>query len=144
MERLTEHLGNSIFIRGCKTFYANEERKNAPASNAIVRLAAYEDTMPLERAQELAHADKDGRLLELPFCVGTTLYEAMKRGIREYVVEQFSIGGEDLLIHALDKGLWYRGGRIFGLEQIGKTVFMTREEAEAALRKEKEADNAKD
>lgn len=30
------------------------------------RLAAYEDTMPLERAQELAQAEKDGRLVVLP------------------------------------------------------------------------------
>lgn len=30
------------------------------------RLAAYEDAMPLERAQELAQAEKDGRLVVLP------------------------------------------------------------------------------
>ena len=33
---------------------------------AIDRLAAYEDAMPLERAQELAQADQDGRLVVLP------------------------------------------------------------------------------
>ena len=33
---------------------------------AIDRLAAYEDAMPLERAQELALAEKDGRLVVLP------------------------------------------------------------------------------
>lgn len=32
---------------------------------AIDRLAAYEDAMPLERAQELAQAEKDGRLAVL-------------------------------------------------------------------------------
>ena len=32
----------------------------------IDRLAAYEDAMPLDRAQELAQAEKDGRLVVLP------------------------------------------------------------------------------
>lgn len=32
---------------------------------AVTRLKEYEDTMPLERAQELAQAEKDGRLVVL-------------------------------------------------------------------------------
>lgn len=44
MERLTEHFGDYIIIKGCKSYYPNEERKRAPATSAIVRLAAYEDT----------------------------------------------------------------------------------------------------
>lgn len=45
MERLTEHYGDRyIRIKGCTSFYPREERKSAPASNAVVRLAAYEDT----------------------------------------------------------------------------------------------------
>lgn len=45
MERLTEHYGERyIRIKGCNSFYPREERKSAPASNAVVRLAAYEDT----------------------------------------------------------------------------------------------------
>lgn len=107
-------------------------------------LDAYKAAMPLERVQELARAEKDGRLVVLPFCVGSSLYEATGKGVREYETEQFSIGSEDLFIHALDKVIWYRGGRIFGLDQIGKTVFLTREEAEAALKKREEADNEAD
>lgn len=91
--------------------------------------------MEHERAQELAQAEKDGRLVVLPFCIGAPLYETTGKGVREYQVEQFSIGSKDLFIHAVDKCIWYRGGRIFGPEQIGKTVFLTREEAEAALKK---------
>lgn len=41
--------------------------------DAIIRLAAYEDAMPLERAQELAHAEKDGRLVVMP-CKNGTVY----------------------------------------------------------------------
>ena len=44
MDRLTEHVGEYIHIKGCKTLYSGKERKGAPASNAIARLAAYEDT----------------------------------------------------------------------------------------------------
>lgn len=37
-----------------------------PIIDAAQRLADYEDAMPLERVQELAQADKDGRLMVLP------------------------------------------------------------------------------
>lgn len=43
MERLTERYENHIRIKGCKTVFDCAERKGAPMSNAIVRLAAYED-----------------------------------------------------------------------------------------------------
>lgn len=45
MERLTERYGDGyIAIKGCTTAYSDKERKGAPHANAIVRLAAYEDT----------------------------------------------------------------------------------------------------
>lgn len=45
MERLTERLNEYyIKIKGCRTIYGAEERKKAPASSAIARLCAYEDT----------------------------------------------------------------------------------------------------
>lgn len=47
MDRLTEHDGEYIHIKGCKTLYASEERKGAYLYNAIVRLAEYEDVMPM-------------------------------------------------------------------------------------------------
>lgn len=62
MERLTEHFGRYIRIKGLSTIYSSEYRKTAHLNNAIIKLAAYEDAMPLERVQELAQAEKDGRL----------------------------------------------------------------------------------
>lgn len=47
MERLTERVGEFIRIKGCKTLYASEERKGAYLYNAIVRLAKYEDMVPM-------------------------------------------------------------------------------------------------
>lgn len=40
--------------------------ENGTVTLAFDRLAEYEDAMPLERAQELAQAEKDGRLVVLP------------------------------------------------------------------------------
>lgn len=39
----------------------------------VDRLAAYEDAMPIERAQELAQAEKDARLVVLPCRTGDEL-----------------------------------------------------------------------
>lgn len=41
---------------------------------AVTRLKEYEDAMPLERAKELAQAEKDGRLVVLPCNLHQTLY----------------------------------------------------------------------
>jgi len=46
-------------VKGCKSLYPNTERPGAPASNAIVRLAAYEDIgkSPEEIVEILAAKD---------------------------------------------------------------------------------------
>lgn len=44
MNRLTKRIGKYVEIVGCKSLYDSEERKSAPASSAIARLAKYEDT----------------------------------------------------------------------------------------------------
>lgn len=44
MSRLTGHDDKYVYIRGCLKRYTNVERKGANHANAIVRLAAYEDT----------------------------------------------------------------------------------------------------
>lgn len=44
MSRLTGHDDKYVYIRGCLKRYTNVERKGTNHANAIVRLAAYEDT----------------------------------------------------------------------------------------------------
>lgn len=44
VERLTERCDGGIRIKGCSSLYPDKERKGAPATSAIVRLAAYEET----------------------------------------------------------------------------------------------------
>lgn len=102
------------------------------------RLAAYEDTgltpkqiklaldtltlfdkIGVDRGKEITDAEADGRLVVLPCKVGTPIWRTHK------VFGEASISGETF--------------KLDDLSQYGKTVFLTREEAEAALKKE--ADN---
>lgn len=93
----------------------------------------------LDRLRELAQADREGRCVVLPCKVGDTLYdiyEAMGNGTGE--IRELKVN--DIRIH-LDKRSkeWLiAGGYYFSLSDFGKTVFLTRAEAEAALRREQE------
>ena len=153
MERLTEEVyGKYIRIKGTKSLYERYERDGAPLSNAIVRLAAYEETglkpeavehlklasmgkaiakikefegVPVNRLRELAQAY---RLL------GNTVYEPNKRGvISTYKVISVHFSGCSILVgwDLLD-GI-YSNLNGFEISALGKTVFLTREAAEAAL-----------
>lgn len=129
---------------------------------AMMRLAAYEDTglepesvealklsmmgkeiseitefdgLPIERLRELAEADKDGRMVTLPCKVGDRLYEVTGRKtisvyeVRAIRVELFGLFIEWDIVEGF---VWqYLSGINAG--EIGKTVFLTREEAEKAL-----------
>lgn len=133
MERLTERCcTGGIRIRCCSTIYPDTERKTDPASNAIVRLAAYEDIMTLERAQEFSKAEKDGRLLK--YIPGDKVYD---RFGTSWIVESSEIH----LIGAEIKHLYRCGHSGTGdycamyEEEVRK-----REETEETLKK-KEAEN---
>lgn len=82
------------------------------------RLKAYEDIAELcggfDRLRELAEADKDGRVVVLPCKVGDTVY-----------ILRRAFDGADVVG---ETELWWDD-----IPQLGKTVFLTREEAENAL-----------
>ena len=89
----------------------------------VDRLAAYEDIAELcggfDSLRELAEADKDGRILILPCKLGDTV-RRIKRTFETYP----------------DKSEPYIEPDAFLLQDvfnIGKTVFLTREEAEKAM-----------
>lgn len=109
-----------------------EQCENA---KTIVESAFSDGTSKAERIRELLKADKDGRLVVLPCKVGDTVYEVTSRKtISEYRVkairvELFCTSIEwDIVAGFVDKS-------IVGVpvDDIGKTVFLTREEAEKAL-----------
>ena len=133
MEKLTEYVdGKYIRIKGTKSLYPKNERDGAPLSNAIARLAAYEET-GLE-PEELAQAKKKGRLVVLPCDVGDKLYDVTLGEVREKIVVSLSMfvpeSVNHLVIHAED---FRTAITSYELQDIGETFFLTREAAEAAL-----------
>ena len=128
MEKLTEYVdGKYIRIKGTKSLYPKNERDGAPLSNAIARLAAYEET-GLE-PEELAQAKKKGRLVVLPCDVGDKLYDVTLGEVREKIVISLSMllskSVNHLVIHAEN---FRNAVTSYELQDIGKTVFLTREE----------------
>lgn len=93
------------------------------------------DGLSIDRLRELAEADKDGRVVVPPCKVGDTVYEVTSRKtISEYRVKAIRVElfctfiEWDIVVGFVDKS-------IFGVpvDEIGKTVFLTREEAKKAL-----------
>lgn len=86
------------------------------------------------RLRELAEADKDGRCVVLPCKVGQRVFALMDmdKHISECEVKQIGMGNEIGFIGLEPIGA---RGREYGvaLNGFGKTVFLTREEAEKAL-----------
>ena len=87
-----------------------------------------------ERMKELAAADKDGRVVVLPCKVGQRVFALMDmdKHISECEVKRIGMGNEIGFIGLEPIGA---RGREYGvsLNGFGKTVFLTREEAEKAL-----------
>ena len=83
----------------------------------VDRLAAYEET-GLE-PEELAQAEKEGRLVVLPCEIGSPVYSHARK-----------LDGAD---YVRETEFWWSD-----IPQMGKTVFLTREAAEAALKEMEE------
>ena len=87
-----------------------------------------------DRIIELADADKDGRLVVLPCKVGDTVWANLDgmRHPRKCVVEFANIGSHvTTIVFSTVDGLREQYG--VNPSSFGKTVFLTREEAEKAL-----------
>lgn len=87
-----------------------------------------------DRLRELAEADKDGRLVVLPCKMGQRVFALLDTDthISECEVKQIGMGNKIGFIGLEPIGA---RGREYGvsLNGFGKTVFLTREEAEKAL-----------
>lgn len=80
----------------------------------LMRLADLENFCSYTRLRDLAEADKDGRVVVLPGKMGDTVY-----------ILRRTFDGADVVG---ETDLWWDD-----IPQLGKTVFLTREEAEKAL-----------
>lgn len=132
MKRLTEYeviagLTHAIPIYGLQS--------NAGVDRLISRLAAIEDILgddyDLDRLRELVEADRDERCWTLP------------------VKQASEVWFEDIDGSIISETVDYAGPVIhtwsaaFKMDDIGKTVFLTREAAEAALKGEGDANDGK-
>lgn len=121
--------------------FAPEEYKQAMSADIIVRCAAVALGVAAERLLELAEADKEGRLVVLPCRVGEKLWVIG----RDNVPREMELEAPDIRVVCTDednlcmstcnrKPDGYCAYRLRNDgASIGKTVFLTREEAEKAL-----------
>lgn len=141
MERLTYRLSKHYSDEPHGDYAVKYAGTDYEAQDVINRLADYEDTglepeeiedavvgakllaksqlvsafgVAAERLRELAEADKDGRVVVLPCKVGDTVY-----------ILRRTFDGADVVG---ETELWWAD-----IPQIGRTVFLTREEAKKAL-----------
>lgn len=111
-----------------------EDMKKAFNEYATLKLAGQALGMSPDRLRELAQAKKKGRLVVLPCDVGDKLYDVTLGEVREKIVISLSMllskSVNHLVIHAEN---FRNAVTSYELQDIGKTVFLTREAAEAAL-----------
>lgn len=93
------------------------------------------DGLPIDRLRELADADKDGRLVVLPCKVGDRLYEVTgRKTISVYKVRTIRVELFGLFIEwDIVEGFVWQSLSGINAGEIGKTVFLTHDEAEKEL-----------
>ena len=107
-------------------------REKVPITeDAMINLAAQALGVETSRLRELAEADKDGRCVVLPCKVGDTVWRIVRDGephiTRDEVRDMYFADDMTPCVELV-------GGRVTFTEKFGKTVFLSREEAEKALR----------
>ena len=132
MERLTEKIGNTNCVKGCGSnckygfqHCRTEDWENCKTIDDVIdRLAEYEDL------------EEQGLLLRLPCKIGTKVYNiTWWDDVQEKVVVKGKTYYRTIHKHKVSKST-------FGytdIKEIGKTVFLTKSEAEQKL-KEMESD----
>ena len=108
-----------------------EEVKAPFTEDTIINLAAQALGVEPSRLRELAEADKDGRCVVLPCKVGDTVWRIIRDGephiTRDEVRDMYFADDMTPCVELV-------GGRVTFTEKFGKTVFLSREEAEKDLR----------
>lgn len=158
MKRLTNARNRCVFCKAADeecAFAAGEFSAPCPDYKTYQRLSAIEDILgddyDLDRLKELVQADREGKCVVLPckdwleivFGKQEVFYgidmEYIEHPIREIFVDSSSRciwcgGWKNVVIKGYDENGFDWD---FEPEEIGETVFLTREEAEAALEKMK-------
>ncbi|MEE3458274.1 MAG: hypothetical protein VZQ75_00295 [Candidatus Faecousia sp.] len=112
--------------------YFVSEKDYTDYRDALEKLARYEDTgLEPEQCAKYAQAEKEGRLLVLPCKVGDELWIKRNGKIQCETVDRIAVDqtdeDEDLFISIYTMSVSVLS------EDIGRLVFLTREDAEKAL-----------
>ena len=128
MKRLTERLENGVI----NVKYASQHE------TAIHRLVTIEDILgdeyDLGKLMELVQAKRKGRCIVLPCKKGDTVWRIVHDAAPHITKDRctdIKYENRDIWVHLI-------GDRVMGGWNFGKLLFLTREEAEAALRREQE------
>lgn len=128
MERLTERLENGVI----NVKYASQHEA------AIHRLAAIEDILgdeyDLDELREMVQAKRKGRCIVLPCKKGDTVWRIVHDAAPHITKDRctdIKYENRDIWVHLI-------GDRVMGGWNFGKLLFLTREEAQAALWREQE------
>ena len=98
----------------------------------VNRLAAYEDSgLSPEEVQKMARAKAEGRLVMLPCKVGDTIWKI--KAVFSYFSKPMEDRVDRIIISNNEILACCTSGTKFSIGRIGKTVFLTREDAEKAL-----------
>ena len=123
VDRLAAYEDTGLTPERCAEF----ARADAEGRYIVMRDAEQEG---VARLRELAEADKDGRVVVLPCKVGDTVWRIVRDGephiTRDEVRDMYFADDMTPCVELV-------GGRVTFIEKFGKTVFLSREEAEKAL-----------
>ena len=130
MERLTEKQSSGFDLKAMNGEWCNKycDKQIAQTCNecgiyqAIQKLAEYEDL------------EEQGLLLRLPLKIGDTVYSVTRDFISEYTICSIEKYNEGLIFNWRCKEGIYVDSIGFKECEIGKTVFLTQEEAEQKLK----------
>ncbi len=128
MSRLTFEIHDGgLFVKESDVKTCDVEDEIMHTGNAIRKLAKYEQ------------AEDDGLLVRLPCKAGDILYMPTRNSVSEFGIYSLEIlmNNNVLLNTKLIKGTIIYG-EVFNANEIGKTIFLTREEAERALKEAQE------
>ncbi len=128
MERLTKRWGANHAVPtkiNLDFIFDLDDATSQGLTDIFDRLAAYEGTgLEPEEARKLAVAKEDGRLVVQPFKVGDTVYRVVKK--KKYLNNPKNTMYLKEIVIKPENAHKY-------ITEIGKTVFLTSEEAVAAL-----------
>nr|DAV62635.1 MAG TPA: Transcriptional regulator protein (SplA) [Caudoviricetes sp.] len=127
MERLTIHSKNSDMV-----WFKDAENSNARLEPC--EMTAHHNRMALDKLATYEDLEEQGRLIKLPCKVGDTVYVIVGKNISVQKIQRATIDSEMKIEFCTKR----RGLALF---DIGKTVFLTKSEAEAKLKELRGGEN---